>query len=322
MGMREGFLDKFLQVLMTPPIKAISRIWQYRVGTRFSKNSNSEIYWSRHTVPVNSNLKTETDSIDFFLWRCGLYPDYLKLMPVNQCDGKVVLDYGCGPGHDLAGILHFSAPKKIVALDVSEKALEIAKSRISLHSNGNLCEFILIKEGIELSMPDNYFDYIHSSGVLHHVQNLELVLSSFHKILKDDGTIRIMIYNRNSLWYHLYAPYVLQIKRRLIPRNLDSDEAFRMSTDGPLCPISRAFTYRSFSDICKKAGFSPTFLGTSLSRHEILIYNKYGERALRDEKLAKEHRDFLMSINTKDDNLVLPDGTLPGINLVLELRKS
>ena len=31
-------------------------------------------------------------------------------MPVNQADGLVVLDYGCGPGNDLVGFGHFSNP--------------------------------------------------------------------------------------------------------------------------------------------------------------------------------------------------------------------
>ena len=67
-----------------------------------------------------------------FPLRNSIYPGYIELMPVNQADGLVVLDYGCGPGNDLVGFGHFSNPKKLIGADVSARN-ENSKKRTDLH---------------------------------------------------------------------------------------------------------------------------------------------------------------------------------------------
>ncbi len=46
---------------------------------------------------------------------------------------ETVLDYGCGPGNDLVGFLLYSKAKKVIGIDISRKALELAASRLRLH---------------------------------------------------------------------------------------------------------------------------------------------------------------------------------------------
>ncbi len=48
-------------------------------------------------------------------------------------DNEVILDYGCGPGNDLVGYGVYSNAKKLIGIDVSEKALELARRRLLLH---------------------------------------------------------------------------------------------------------------------------------------------------------------------------------------------
>ncbi|WP_425319531.1 methyltransferase domain-containing protein [Candidatus Coxiella mudrowiae] len=40
--------------------------------------------------------------------------------------------------------------------------------------------------------------------LFHHIQNPEKVLNEFKRILKLGGSIRVMVYNYNSLWVHLH----------------------------------------------------------------------------------------------------------------------
>jgi SAM-dependent methyltransferase len=41
--------------------------------------------------------------------------------------------------------------------------------------------------------------------------NPELALQEFYRILKPGGKVQIMVYNRNSLWFHLKTAYQTQI---------------------------------------------------------------------------------------------------------------
>ena len=62
------------------------------------ENEDNEAYWTRHNVTLHAAFPTVEASLEYFDWRNDQYPGYIDLMPVQGQDGKVVLDYGCGPG--------------------------------------------------------------------------------------------------------------------------------------------------------------------------------------------------------------------------------
>lgn len=281
---------------------------------------NAEKYWKTYHVNTSYKIEDKNDSLNFFNWRNSQYPGYLNLMPVKNFDNKNILDYGCGPGHDIVGFIEYSKPRKVVAADISSKILHFAESRLKLHENHDLVEFIKIDQDLLSKYKDNYFDLINCSGVLHHLADPNLTLSEFYRVLKPNGELRVMVYNKDSIWYHLYAPYVLQIVECVIPKKFNADEAFRVSTDGPNCPISRAYTLNSFQDIAIKSNFSTELIGISGSIHEEQILEKYLSMAIADERLSIKHRNFLKNANI---NLTRPNfkGSYPGINLILKLKK-
>lgn len=160
-------------------------------------------------------------------------------MPVSGQDGKIVLDYGCGPGNDLVGFSIYSNPTKLIGVDVSPKALGLAKERLDLHNRS--AEFILINElDNRIPLPSKSVDYIHTSGVLHHCANLELVLAELHRVLKDDGFMSVMVYNYSSIYVHFYIAYMLKLKSRK-NSEMNLQDVFRMSTDGEYVPISKYY---------------------------------------------------------------------------------
>lgn len=276
-------------------------------------------YWSEHTVAVFAPASAR-DSLDYFHWRANQYPGYLELVPVTGLDDLDVVDFGCGPGHDLVGIGHYSRPKSLMGFDVSELALGLARKRLDLHDFGKAVETRLITNQ-KLNIADESVDYIHTSGVLHHVPDLPGTLEELHRVLRHNGRIRVMVYNMGSLWWNLYVPYVLQLKRRKIPLEVPLREAFRMSTDGLTCPISEAYTLDSFRAIASKSGFRTSYVGTSISLTELEVWKHYSKGALRESRLAVEHREFLSEVRCAKDGTLSRNGEIPGINLVLELIK-
>lgn len=286
------------------------------------KRIASSEYWSGHTVHVSNQdfLVSREKSLDYFHWRCNQYSGYLEAMPVSGLDGLDVLDYGCGPAHDLVGIATYSKPRSLTGIDVSPKALAIASERLKLHDADNVVSLLHQTDEV-INLPSGSMDYIHTSGVLHHVPNEIAVLKEFHRILRHGGRVRIMIYNRESLWWHLYVPWYLQVKKRVINRKVSIDVAFRMSTDGFNCPISQAYSSKEFLKLAHTAGFEGQQVGNSISLTEVQIWRKYAKRAITDNRLSDEHRDFLRQVTDDYDAMPIWQGRRPGIGLMVELYK-
>lgn len=287
------------------------------VRKKMASLKGSAAYWTVHMV-ANEVFNSPEDSLRHFHWRNAQYPGYIDLMPVSGHDGKVVLDYGCGPGNDIVGFSVFSNMEKLFALDVSPTALEAAKKRLSLHKKS--AEFILINEK-ENKIPINSksVDYIHTSGVLHHCANLNAVLSELHRILKDDGRMSVMVYNYSSIWLHLYVAYVQQLYYGRFKQNSLLD-AFRRSTDGEHCPVSHCYTPDSFLALAQQHGFKGEFKGAAISLTEMKSLEKRFD-AIADRRLSEEHRNFLSELTFNEKGIPLFRGNVAGIDACYLLEK-
>ena len=287
------------------------------------KNKNVTDYWTKHRVTkgIKETFNSVTESEDFFYWRSLQYLGYLELMPVNQVTDMVVLDYGCGPGHDAVGFLMCSKPKRLVCADVSPTSLAIAKERVRLHEEKNV-EFVQIDESsITLPFEDNTFDVIHCSGVLHHIKEHKKVLQEFKRIIKPNGYAQLMVYNYNSLWMHLYINYSLRILEGRY-KGLDNREAFARSSDGPGCPIADCYTPDEYISFVQSVeGLKCELTGASISSKEMnLLPLRYD--ALKDIKLSRESREFLYSLTFDDRGLPLYNGVVAGGNASYRVTKS
>jgi ubiquinone/menaquinone biosynthesis C-methylase UbiE len=253
----------------------------------------SQEFWSAYNVTEHRRFRDREESLRYFGWRSEQYFDYLEHMPVTGQDGKVLLDYGCGPGHDLVGFVEYSKPARLIGMDVSAVSLREAEERLALHRAQP--EMMRISESTaRLPLPDASVDYVHCSGVLHHVPDPVGVLKEFRRVLRPDGQGRIMVYNYESVWLHLHAAHIL---RFTAPngRQQTVREAFRRSTDTEDCPISEAWTPAQVSDMAAQAGFACRHLGNAVSVHELVILPKRFD-AIVSPDLEEEHRRFLLGL--------------------------
>ncbi|MFA6127018.1 MAG: class I SAM-dependent methyltransferase [Bacteroidales bacterium] len=284
---------------------------------RSAARKGSAAYWTSHMV-ADETFKDRESSLDHFHWRNAQYPGYIELMPVSGYDNKVIVDYGCGPGNDLVGFTEFSKPQKLYGLDVSKTALIASEKRLKLH-RGKI-DLIHIEENEnKIPLPDKSVDLIHSSGVLHHCKNLDAILMEFYRILKDDGQIQIMIYNYDSLWLHLYTAYMHQIERNLYA-DLDIRKAFKHTTDGPDCPISKCYKSDEFTSYVEQFGFIGKLKGVSISLTELSILPKRFD-AIQNRKLPREHREFLSEIIFDEKGWPLYKNQVAGIDSCFSLKK-
>jgi ubiquinone/menaquinone biosynthesis C-methylase UbiE len=275
-------------------------------------------YWSEHTVKTNyfcSQKKSEKHNE----WRLNHYPFYKELIGLDEPhNNEVIMDYGCGPGNDLIHFMKTKA-KKIIGVDISKKALKFAQHRVSLYTN-NVIPVELIKtiDGNDtIPLENNSIDYIICSGVLHHTSNPNIILKEFFRVLKNNSYIRIMVYNRDSIFFHVHVAY--KFKGGFIGNNID--KVFTRSTDGIDCPISKAYKAQEFIQICDNLGFKTEFVGGYFSSIDTTQYLNQHKRMLTDSKLNEEHKEFVRAVKIDSDGYPTYNEKYCGIGGVYKLYK-
>jgi ubiquinone/menaquinone biosynthesis C-methylase UbiE len=278
-------------------------------------------YWGGHTV-YSPPFATAGESSRNLEWRFEEHPLFREFSGLwGEHDGEVVLDYGCGPGNDLVGFLIHTGAEKVIGLDISREALELARRRIALHRvPRDRVELIQLNDSRpQIPLPDGSVDFLQSQGVLQHTSDPLSILRELHRVLKPGGEARVMVYNRESVWLHLYTAYVV-MELEGQHRGVDVEEAFQLTTDGPECPIARCWRPRDFTALCAEAGFETEFLGGYLTRHELEMLSGHLDRAVGDPRLAEEHRGFLRSLEFDRAGLPLHGEAYAGVGGAYLLR--
>jgi len=186
---------------------------------------------------------------------------------LNQIDwrGKQVLEIGTGVGTDARQLIARGADYEGINLDEGSSAL----TRRALAAFG-LAGRVQAMDATAMRFADATFDVVYSFGVLHHIPDAERALAEIHRVLKSDGLLLFMVYNRSSINYQLeirllrrwglqvlILPGAIPLLSRLgfprekLERHLELSRALgRMSdeewlsrnTDGPDNPYSRVYS--------------------------------------------------------------------------------
>ena len=275
-------------------------------------------YWTRHNVTVHHPFTSVEDSLNQLQFRNQQYPGYIDLLPVSGKDGMAVLDYGCGPGHDLVGFAHYSRPKRLVGVDISPSSLAEAAARLKLHDAQ--AELVRVDYGAyDLPFDAASFDYIHCSGVLMCIEEPARLLREFARLLTPGGELRLMVYNYDSIWLHLYVAYVVQIENGLY-RDLPTRVAFTRTTDGEDCPVNAVWRPEEMIALGREAGFDAEFLGAALSLWELHILPRRHIACL-SRALPNESRSFLQGLRLDPQGHPWHNGHRAGVDGCFRFRR-
>lgn len=114
-----------------------------------------------------------------------------------------ILDAGCGTGSSTDYLIHLNPEAEVTAIDLSEKALEVAKERCRrsgvIDKHNKPVEFLQLKleEATELQ---GEFDFINCVGVLHHLPEPEAGIKALAEKLKPGGILHIFVYAELGRW--------------------------------------------------------------------------------------------------------------------------
>ena len=287
-----------------------------------SGETSVDSYWNRHTVSARRWMFAG-QSARYLKQRSARYPLFTELMDLyTDRTGETVLDYGCGPGDDVTGFLLWSNARKVIGMDVSNKALGLLQDRLALHRIPlNRVELIRITDSRgAIPLPSTTVDWLHCGGVLHHTTHPHEIVKEFARVMKPGAQGRLMLYNRASVWYHVWIAYAQCIVNDAYP-GLTVDQAFTKSTDGPDCPVSDAWAPERVLAMVEAAGLHGTFRGGYINTTEIDWWKTYGEAAKTDPRLAEEHRAFASGVTLDERGYPMWRGKYAGIGGVYAISK-
>lgn len=140
----------------------------------------------------------------FFDWMSPVTPEFVE--------NKVVLDAGCGKGRHTA-VISRSRAKAVVGVDIGS-AIDVA-----YENAGSMHNVHIIQADLKRLPLKPVFDWICSTGVLHHMEQPETGFSSLREKLAPGGALSVWVYGReNNDWIiNFVNPARVNITSRMPP---------------------------------------------------------------------------------------------------------
>ncbi len=137
----------------------------------------------------NYDAKDDKSSINYKGDKNYLSKNFKKFVGFN----KDILEVGCGTGQ-LSLYLSIGTNNRVFALDPTLESINLG-NKFSIQNKINNIKFVNADIFDDL-FNDQIFDFIWTSGVLHHTKNPSLAFDVITKYLKKDGYILLGLYNK------------------------------------------------------------------------------------------------------------------------------
>ena len=193
-------------------------------------------------------------------------------------ENKKVLEIGTGVGTDARNIIKRGG--LYTGINVDEGSVSITKKALETF---NLSGDVFQSSATNIDLEDDSIDIVYSFGVLHHIPDVKKAVKEIERVLKPDGELLIMLYNRNSINYKLE----IKILRKLLLKLLN------------LPGLIKVFSLLGFPE-------------DKLKRH-VELYKKYGK--LGDQEWLNRNTDgpdnpYSLVYNAEEVKSLLPGFTI------------
>lgn len=181
--------------------------------TRISQ-SEFDQFADEYLATHAENLKISGEAPDYFA-RYKIEEVRRRWSREGRPEPRAVLDFGCGIGASLPHLCELFPKARVTGLDVSEKSLAIARSRVP----GEV-DLVLHDGGAALPLPRAGFDLIFTACVFHHIDAdlHEPLFSSLQSLLKPGGVFCIFEHNPvNPVTRYIVATCPFDANAVLIP---------------------------------------------------------------------------------------------------------
>lgn len=132
---------------------------------------------------------------------------YLHEWLAERCPGRRALDYCCGNGEIALRLARYGA--EAYGIDISAQEIATAKQSAAAAGQGARTHFAVM-DAEAMNFPDDHFDLIVCSGVLHHL-DVDRAFPELARVLKPTGEIicaEALGYNPAISWYRRRTPHL------------------------------------------------------------------------------------------------------------------
>jgi len=133
------------------------------------------------------------------------------LKHLGDVRGKYLLDLGCGAGEN--SVYFGQKGARCVAADYSPGMVEVA---LKLAAANQVQVEGRVVNAMAINLPDNTFDIVYASNLLHHIPDPILALQEIHRVLKPGG--------KACFWDPLKHNPVINVYRRIATEVRTEDE--------------------------------------------------------------------------------------------------
>jgi SAM-dependent methyltransferase len=201
------------------------RVGPYRTAAARSDPDEVEARASREKAFYNDKGATSYHVVRGWIWRAlGEFRRNAEIKSFYDPAGKVVLDYGCGPGY-LTTYLIDNGAVSVTGIDVSEGEIEQAQAKAEQEGLQEVTRF-LVADAHATEFPDDSFDLIVGDSILHHL-DMRVALAEIGRILRPGGRAVFI----EPMWHNP----ILRIGRALTPTARTPDEHPLTTRDWELC---------------------------------------------------------------------------------------
>lgn len=194
-----------------------------------------EAYWNKSTPMNFSEERWGYEKKRKF--RYDLQDYMQRQFQFGKWHGKRVLEIGCGSGIDAVEFARNGAV--VTCVDLTDNAINLTRQ---LMIDNGIEPYVLKTDATNLPFPNASFDLVYSYGVLHHIEDVDSVLSEIRRVLTRNGVLMTMLYNKDSLLYAYSIVYEHGIKENLLNKMGDDELTAKFSERNIDCPYTHAYT--------------------------------------------------------------------------------
>ncbi|MCL2932962.1 MAG: class I SAM-dependent methyltransferase [Trichodesmium sp. MAG_R03] len=148
--------------------------------------------------------------VDYFE-SCTAPENRFILKQMGDLKDKHLLDLGCGAGEN--SVYFAKKGARCLATDYSSGMVDVA---VNLAAKNSVKVEGKVMDAMALEFPDNTFDFVYASNLLHHLPNPRLTIREMHRVLKPGG--------KACFWDPLKHNPVINVYRRIASKVRTEDE--------------------------------------------------------------------------------------------------
>ncbi|NJL98927.1 MAG: class I SAM-dependent methyltransferase [Synechococcaceae cyanobacterium SM2_3_2] len=200
---------------------------------------------------------------------------YLRTHQIQDNEGTVMLNAGCGSGYETLLLAESNPGAKIIAMDISRESVKLTEQRLRYHGFTNAEYYVLDLR--ELPSLGYEYDFITCNDVLYLLDDPLDGLKSVAKVLKSDGILR-------TNFHHIYG------RRQM----LEAQEVFRLLGQFDLPKPVAMENVRNFLEalqptIPAKSSYSQANIkDNAILANNFLLYGDKGYSILEVSEMLKQ----------------------------------